>query len=487
MKAIRENHVLQRITAILSVLLIFVSCARNPVTGKQELMLLSEGDEIRMGQQADKDVVATYGIYEDKELTAYVDQLGQTLAKVSHRPYLKYEFKVMDSPVINAFAVPGGYIYVTRGILAYLNNEAELAGVLGHEIGHVTARHSAKKYSEISLAQLGLGIGSAVSEDFARYSGLAAQGLGLLFLKFSRDDEHQSDELGVQYSSSTGYDAREMANFFNTLDQMQQKSQQAGLPDWFSTHPNPADRVNDVRKQAEQLQAQQKLKDLKINRDVYQEKINGLIVGENPRQGFVENNMFYHPDMKFVFPLPAGWQVSNLPSQVQVVAPEQKAVIIFTLGSTSTSGAAADHFLNSSQAKAESRTTTNINGLTAVKLISTMADGQNILQIESMFVEKGGQVFVFHGFSNKSLFAGYRSAFALTMNGFKELSDRAKLNVKPDRIKIQQVKNRGSLKQILLQMGTKEADLENLALINGKRLDDIVESNSMIKTVIKGR
>ena len=201
----------------------FSSCARNPVTGKQEFMLLSESDEIKMGQQTDGSVVQMYGIYEDEKLAEYINDLGQKMAKISHRPHLKYEFKIMDSPVINAFAVPGGYIYVTRGILAHLNNEAELAGVVGHEIGHVTARHSAKKYSETYVANLGLGVGSMISKDFAMFAGLAAQGLGLLFLRFSRDDERQSDVLGVEYSTKVGYDAREMANFFQTLDKMQKK------------------------------------------------------------------------------------------------------------------------------------------------------------------------------------------------------------------------------------------------------------------------
>ena len=198
-------------------------------------MLLSESDEIKMGEMTDASVIQMYGVYDDEKLAKYLNELGQKMAKISHRPNLKYEFKVMDSPVINAFAVPGGYVYITRGILAHLNNEAELAGVVGHEIGHITARHSAQKYSETYLANLGLGIGSMVSEDFAMFAGLAAQGLGLLFLKFSRDDERQSDVLGVEYSTKVGYDAREMANFFSTLDKMQGQSEQGGLPDWFST------------------------------------------------------------------------------------------------------------------------------------------------------------------------------------------------------------------------------------------------------------
>ncbi|MCK4558728.1 MAG: M48 family metalloprotease, partial [Calditrichia bacterium] len=291
------KFILNLLVILLALSSMFSSCARNPVTGKQEFMLLTESDEIKMGQQTDVSVVQMYGIYEDEKLAKYINDLGQKMAKISHRPHLKYEFKVMDNPVINAFAVPGGYIYVTRGILAHLNNEAELAGVVGHEIGHVTARHSAKKYSESYVANLGLGVGSIISKDFAMFAGLAAQGLGLLFLRFSRDDERQADVLGVEYSTKVGYDAREMANFFVTLDKMQSKNDQSGLPDWFSTHPNPADRVVNVRKEAEKKQAELGKKDLKIGQDRYLNTINGLIFGENPRQGFVENNVFYHPDL----------------------------------------------------------------------------------------------------------------------------------------------------------------------------------------------
>ena len=154
---------------VLLVLPVFYTCAVNPVTGKSEFMLLSESDEIKMGQSTDKQVVQMYGIYDDAKLLAYLNDMGQKMVKVSHRPHLKFEFKIMDSPVINAFAVPGGYVYITRGIMSYLNNEAELAGVVGHEIGHVTARHSAKQYTKVQFAQLGLGLGSMLSEEFAKY------------------------------------------------------------------------------------------------------------------------------------------------------------------------------------------------------------------------------------------------------------------------------------------------------------------------------
>ena len=160
-----------------------LGCTTNPVTGKRELNLLSESQEIALGRDSDPQIVATYGLYDDARLAAYVDSVGQRLAAVSHRPDLKFTFRVLDSPVINAFALPGGYIYVTRGILAHMNDEADLAIVLGHEIGHVTARHGASQYSRSTLASLGLGLGSVLSTQVARFSPLAESALGLLFFK----------------------------------------------------------------------------------------------------------------------------------------------------------------------------------------------------------------------------------------------------------------------------------------------------------------
>jgi predicted Zn-dependent protease len=215
---------------MVAVLLLIVSCAVNPVTGKREFMLLSTDDEIALGRNADRDIVAAYGEYQNPELAAYVTEIGLRMAEQSHRPDLPYAFRILDTPVINAFALPGGYVYVTRGIMAYLDSEAELAGVVGHEIGHVTARHSAQRYSQAQLAQLGLGIGSAVSSQFRRYSRYAEAGVGLLLLRFSRDDERQSDELGVTYATAVGYEAGEMARFFETLDRPSGSGRCAGWP-----------------------------------------------------------------------------------------------------------------------------------------------------------------------------------------------------------------------------------------------------------------
>jgi len=471
---------------ILMFFLLFIwSCAVNPVTGKKEFMLLSESDEIKLGQQSDPSIVQMYGVYEDAELQKYLDDLGQKMVKISHRSQLAFDFKLMDSPVINAFAVPGGFVYITRGIMAYLNSEAELAGVVGHEIGHVTARHSAKQYSTAQIANLGLGLGTVLAPEFAQYAGVAAQGIGLLFLKFGRDDERQSDDLGVEYSMKVGYDAREMANFFKTLDKMSAQSSQGGLPDWFSTHPNPADRVVDIQKKSEVWRTKVDAKNLKIVRDGYLNRINGLVYGENPRQGFVDNNVFYHPDLKFKFPVPAGWNVTNLPTQVQILSADEKGAILFSISSDKSVSDAYSDFLKNTKAKVSEQQDINVNGMKAKKSIVELAGQSGPLKVISYFINKDNIIYVFHGFTKEPFFREYGASFENTMAGFNVLRDRSKLSIKPDRIRVRKVTKSATLKQVLKQFNTPDDKLDELALVNGMELTDTVQVNTLVKTISK--
>lgn len=486
MKSAKLIYISIFILLIINFLLI-LSCAVNPVTGKSELMLLSESDEIQLGQQSDKEIVAQYGMYNDSQLQTYIEQLGQKMVKVSHRPNLNFSFRLLDSPVINAFAVPGGYVYITRGILAYLNNEAELAGVMGHEIGHVTARHSAKQYTKAQLAQVGLGVGSILSEDFRKYAGLAQVGVGLIFLRFSRDAERQSDDLGVEYSTKVGYDAREMANFFHTLDKMNPSDDGGGLPGWFSTHPNPADRVPAVREKAAEWQAKTGAQNWKINRDIYLLKINGLTFGEDPRQGYIENNVFYHPDLTFEFPIPAGWKSVNTPTQVQIVNENQDAVILFQLGEGNTPSDAANNFVNQSQASLISSEATTVNGLSAHKVISDINSDQGQLRILSYFIKKGDNVFVFHGFTAQASFGQHQQTFQNTMVGFRNLTDPSKINVQSDKIVVKKINQTTTLEQALRSFGVAEDKIGETALLNGMEVSQTVAANTFIKYVQKGK
>lgn len=463
------------------VLLWMVSCAINPVTGQRELMLLSEPDEIRLGQKTDAQIVKTYGIYDDSTLAAYIQQLGQRMAKLSHRPGLPFEFKILDSPVINAFAVPGGYVYLTRGILSYLNNEAELAGVLGHEIGHVTARHSAKQYSRAQLAELGFGLGAVISVDFQQHARFAQFGVGMLFLRFSRDNERQADSLGVEYATRAGFDASHMANFFATLERLHPSSDRSGLEGWFTTHPSPPDRVRAVQRKAREWARKLGTKDLKVNREAYFRRIDGLVFGENPRQGYVDKGVFYHPEMKFQFPVRAKWKLNNTPAQVQMVSQRRDAVILFSVEPGHSPRDAARKFVVRAKARVIRSDGVTINDLSAQRLILDIITRQGIVRMMCYFIQKDQHIYIFQGFCPQALFERYRSLFHATISRFKALTDPKRINVKPDRLRIRTARTTGTLKEVLRSLGVPDDKLKEMALLNGKHLHDTIPVNTLLK------
>jgi predicted Zn-dependent protease len=225
-----------------SVSLVFTmsACATNPATGKRQLALIGEEQEIQMGREAAASVAQTIGLVDDKALQAYVAQIGQRAAEASERPNLPWEFHVVDDPTPNAFALPGGFIYITRGMLGLMTSEAELAGVLGHEIGHVTGRHSVNQLSKAQLAQLGMGLGSIFVPEMRPYQSLVGAGLELMFLKYSRDHEREADELGFEYMRKRGYDVGEFDDVFAALGRIgEQEGSGGALPSWLLTHPAP--------------------------------------------------------------------------------------------------------------------------------------------------------------------------------------------------------------------------------------------------------
>jgi predicted Zn-dependent protease len=462
------------------------SCAVNPVTGKQELMLLSERDEINLGQETDVQVVKEYGIYEDPKLTAYLNDICQRLGKVSHRPQLTYHFKIVDASVVNAFAVPGGYVYFSRGILAALNNEAELAGVMGHEIGHIAARHSAQQYSKAQLAQVGLGIGAILTESMPILSSLAQLGVGMLFLRFSRDNERQADDLGVEYSSKAGYEAKQMASFFETLERMNPGSDRSGLPGWFSTHPSPEDRVQAVRVRAKEWQEKLSLKGPKVDRESYLREIDGLIFGDDPRQGYVAENIFYHPILRFQFPVPVKWKVNNRPSQVQIVSEGQDAIILFFIVTGTSSREAARGFVSKTSALVVRSDAVLVNGLPSQRLVSDIRTQKGILRVMSYFIEKDRKIYVFHGLTSIDRFQNYGALFDNTIRQFKDLTDPKRIDVKPDRIRIRATKTSDTLENALRSWGVPNEKLKEMVLLNGENLNQVIPANTLVKVVEKG-
>jgi predicted Zn-dependent protease len=469
---------------LVSVLLLIgwlIACAINPVTGKRQLMLLSESDEVTLGQQTDAEVIATYGLYEDAQLSTYINGIGLKMGKLTHRPNLAYSFKVLDTDVVNAFAVPGGYVYVTRGILAYLNDEAELAGVIGHELGHVAARHTADQYTKQQIATLGLGLGSILSEKFRQYANIASFGVNLLFLKFSRDDERQADDLGVEYSSKAGYDANRMATFFETLERMDEGSSSSGLPEWFSTHPNPANRIGAVRSKTREWQARMTGTSFVVNRPQYLASIDGIVFGEDPRQGYVDANTFYHPGLKFSFAVPSGWTLNNTPAQVQMVSPEQDANLLFSLQSGATASKVATSFVSEASAAVVKSDAITINGFATQRIQSRVISQTDTLGVLSYFIQKGSDCYIFHGVTTPQALPAWSSTFSQAVGQFKSLTDPKRINVTPRYLKVQNGKGSATLSTLLSAQGITSADLEKFAVVNGMQLNDLVPSTAQFK------
>ncbi len=474
---------LKKIVPVLCFSLIFLtmSCAINPVTGKKELSLISEQEEIGLGKQTDREIKAQYGIYSDQALNTYVQRVGQSMTPLTHRPHLTYHFAVLDTPVVNAFAVPGGYVYVTRGILALMNSEAELAVVLGHELGHVNARHSIAKLSQLMLAQLGLGVAGAISETFAKLSGAASIGIQLLFLKFSRDDEREADALGVEYSRKDGYNPGEMINFFASLERLGDFSGGQSLPGFLSTHPLTGERIQNTKDMLMESDRQ-----LKIEKNGYLGAVNNMVYGQDPRQGYVEKNAFYHPGLRFFFSFPEGWQVKNTPTQVTLATKDGHAGIILKAEKTSEN---LKDYGNRIASKIDNREfiderSFKINGLSSYHQVYDITQQQGgDIRTRLSYVKKNGFIYTFLALSAQNEFSKYDRQFQSVVSSFQELRDAGYLNRKPHRIRLVKANGKESLEAIFQKAGMAKDLWPKFAIMNHMELDSTPKSGQTIKII----
>ena len=464
----------------LSTAVIIAGCASNLATGERHLNLISESQEIAMGQQADSQVVASLGLYPDAALQRYVQELGAKLAKTSERPDLPWTFRVIDDPVVNAFALPGGFIYVTRGLMTYVENEAQLSGVIGHEIGHVTAQHSVHSMSTQQVTQLGVMAGVMIKPELQRYEQFVNAGLGLLFLKFSRNDESQADHLGVRYMVRAGNDPRQMIPVFDMLNRVSQAEGGGRLPEWLETHPNPQNRSERIQKELDTLKIDPS--HLSVNQNSYLGRIDGMVFGQNPREGFFRDNYFYQPDLAFAYEFPSGWQTVNLKEAVTGVSRDQDAVMQITVTAASSSGEAAKQFFGQEGVQSERPETGNINGLPAVSAQFSAQTEQGVLRGKAAFVEYGGRTYRLLAYTGESQWPGYRDVIVGSLLSFRRLTDPTILQVQPMLVKIITVSQQVSLENLAKQQRS-PVQLETLAIINQAEANASFKAGDRVKMV----
>lgn len=414
--------------------LLLNGCATNLATGKRQFNLISEAREVAIGQQADAEISAQMGLYPDSALQTYVSNLGLQMAAQSERPNLPWSFKVVDDPMVNAFALPGGFIYVTRGILAHLNSEAELTGVIGHEIGHVTGKHSVEQMSKQQVASIGLGVGTILEPRLEKFAGLASQGLGLLFLKYGRDDETEADYLGLRYMQRTQHDPRQLVGVMEMLDGVTQASGGSGIPEWLSTHPNPGNRATVIRSHVDTISTD--LSKSVVGRDALLARIDGIVFGDNPRHGYFRENVFLHPDFKFRFEFPTGWTTANQVQGVIGINAEKDAMIQITLSNATSQTAAANQFFAQEGLAVSGTQTGNLNGIPAAwgQFSAQTADGA--LRGVAYFYSYEGNVFQVLGYGVAENWQKNDQTVTASVRSFAKLTDAKVLAVQPWRIRI---------------------------------------------------
>ncbi len=462
-----------------SAALLATGCSVNPATGKQQIMLVSEQQEIELGQQSQAQIERQFGRLEDEGLQRYVSDIGLRLAAQSERPNLPWSFTVLDDSLVNAFALPGGFIYVTRGILTHMNSEAELVGVLGHEIGHVTARHSANQMSKAMLGQVALGVGMVAAGDYGRTVGdLGSMGLGMLFLKYGRDDERQSDSLGLRYALRTGYDGAEIPEVYEMLGRVSAAAGQSPVPNWMSTHPAPENRTQRLQQEIVGLSGEL---DGFVGREEFLQQIDGLAFGADPREGFFRDGVFYQPELAFEIVFPSDWPTQNSREAVFGMSPQQDSVVALSLEPVSSAAQAADSFFRESGAEPGPSWRSEINGLPTVSRgFTAYRQTQPDLRGLVAFIEYGGRVYRLLGYTSIDRFESVRDHFLETAASFRPVSDPAILDTRPQTIALIRTERDGALAD---QPQLRDRDIDQLELINNLDSGEVVPAGTLIKVL----
>jgi predicted Zn-dependent protease len=468
----------------------------SPVTGQRRAYAYSWADEVKMGREADAEIVQEMGLYEDPALTAYVARVGEEVLAKSHmrRPdalpeyrATPFTFRVLDSPIVNAFALPGGYVYVTRGLLAHVENEAQLAVVLGHEVAHVAARHTSQSMLEQGLAMVGLMGASLLAEELYELgdevAGVGGAAMQLFMLRYDRGDEEESDRLGVEYSSQAGFRAGEGAGFFELLKRMQDDEEDGWIPGFLSTHPDPGKREQTVARLAAEW-AHKGPPPTRMGEDEFLDALDGMVLGEDPRDGFVEEGGYFHPGLRFRFTVPAGWEVEHEQGRVQMADEDAEAsgILFGEVREQTSAREAAAEFVEENELAVLREAGDTRKGIPGWRVEARQVDGDDTTRVTARFLEHGGKVFMFAGLGSPTEFAEREDTFERVLGSFARLTDPRALSVQPTRLRVVRAQA-GAPFRSLVAGGPRPRDMdeEDMALLNHLRLEDVVPAGRRLK------
>jgi len=447
-------------------------CATNPVTGKQDLVFMSENQEIELGRRYHQEILKQYKIYEDPELQQYVSDIVEELSAKSHRSDLIFHATLLDSPQVNAFALPGGYVYITRGIMAYMNSEAELAGVLGHEIGHVTARHGVRQQSASQIAQIlstaaVIATGSRAIADASNIAGTA------VIPGYEREHELEADRLGAEYIAKVGYDPEEMINVVGILKSQEEFDKQLAKEEGreprayhglFSTHPANDKRLQEVIRAADKFRS----KNNRPDDGTFLRLTDGMTLGQSEREGVVRGNKFYHKDLDLTITFPEGWKIDNLPDRLIASNKEKDAVMQISLRDLNKrqtpkefiQSEFGDNLRGDKPVKTES-----FEGYTAITKYKTPFGTQDT-RIAALF--KGKQVFqVLAAAKDANLLKKHDKNFLATIESIRKLRSDEKELAKARKIKLITAKKGDTFAKLAKNSPLSHHAEDQLRLLNG--------------------
>ncbi|HPF45711.1 MAG: M48 family metalloprotease [Alphaproteobacteria bacterium] len=470
----------------------------NPATGQQDFTpFMSPSKELQIGQQQHPLILQENGgDYKNPKVANYVNDLGQRLVANSELKDYPFTFTVLDTPLVNAFALPGGYVYVTRGILAMVNSESALASVIGHEIGHVTARHAAKRYNNQMFAGLGAAILGAVSGDSGVANSLN-QGAQVYLLSYSRNQEYQSDELGVRYSSRAGFDPYAAAEMLKSLDADHKLqlilANRAGEPeqsDFFSTHPNTQDRVSRAYTEAVNTQIPENSRDR--HQDQYFNVIDGMLWGDDPKQGVINGRNFIHPTMKLKFTAPENYVLQNTADAVMArgTGDAEGGVVIFSGGSMKdkTISQYGNEVWSAYKIEnpMEGVQTMNVNGMDAMTGYTNMTLNEQNYVVRIVAIHYAGDsAYHFVMLTPQSKYQALSDSLQRMTYSFNKITQAEADGIKGKKIKIVTVQRGDTIDSIARNMDFDDYKVERFVALNGLDQGQALKAGQKLKLIVR--
>lgn len=473
---------------LLSVLLSISSgCSVNPVSGLPEVTLLTAEQEKKIGAEEAKKVEQQMGLLEDAALVPYMENVGQRLAEQSPRRDVAYRFHIVDMVEPNAFALPGGYVYVTRGLLALVNSEDELAGVVGHEIGHVAARHSVQKISRQGPFALVTNVVAGVTGLVSPLVGNIVGGVGefaqsLVFSPYSRSQENEADEVGQEMAAKAGWDPAGLSVFLNTLGREEALMHDGPRrPSFFDSHPATPDRVAKTSKHATRLQRSARAP-ISASPEAFLKRLDGLVVGQRAANGMFQEQTFQHPGMNIFMEFPDKWQLENTPQQIAAASPDGEALIVLRAvakGNDPMEGARA--LENESKSSVVEKTTpATIGNLPAAR---TQLEVDSKVMLDLTWVAHSGMIYQIAGLAPKKRFDSLRPKFHTAAQSFRPLTPEERVGIREKRIRLVKARE-GETLRTLVNRSNSVWKAEQVAVANGLVDTERLKDGQLIKVVV---